>query len=126
MALFKNKETDETGMAAEVHQIYQSEHRERVGVAWLLAFVTLVLTVGIALGGFTGGRAIYRKVTKKNKSTTRFLNNITCVANAPAFSSAFNSTFGNFETAITMTINKQIAANNQYTETQGRSVGTMP
>ena len=57
-------------MPPEVHQYYQGEHRERVGVAWLLAFATLVITVGIALGGYFGGRAIYRKVAKKNKSST--------------------------------------------------------
>lgn len=64
---FNRNQVDETGMPPEVHQYYQAEHRERVGVAWALAFGTLLVTVGLALGGFYGGRAVYRKVAKNDK-----------------------------------------------------------
>lgn len=48
----------------EIKEYYQSEHRERVGVAWLLAVVTLIVTVGIILGLFFGGRYVYRKLAQ--------------------------------------------------------------
>jgi hypothetical protein len=47
-----------------------------------------------------------------------------CVSMAPAFSSVFNSTFGNFETAITIIIKMEITVNNQYNEIHGRFGGT--
>ncbi len=53
----------------EVEQYYQSERRDRVGVAWLLAGVTLILTVMIVLGLFFGGRWAYRKITNKDNTT---------------------------------------------------------
>jgi cytoskeletal protein RodZ len=48
-------------MPPEVQQYYQAEARERTGVAWLLAGITLVVTVLIIVGLFFGGRWIYRK-----------------------------------------------------------------
>jgi len=57
-------------MPAEVQDYYQADQRERTGVAWLLAFFSLVLTLIIVTGGFFGGRAIYRKVAHKNKKPT--------------------------------------------------------
>ncbi len=65
----KSSETDE--VPPEVEEYYQSERRERVGMAWLLAFLTLFATIVIALGLFFGGRWVYRKVANKdNKSGT--------------------------------------------------------
>lgn len=46
----------------EVQEYYQAEKRERVGIAGLLAFGTLVLTVVLAIGLFFGGRWLYRTV----------------------------------------------------------------
>lgn len=63
----------------EVEQYYQSEHRDRVGVAWLLAGLTLVITVLIVLGLFFSGRWVYRKIANKDDNSTQ-----TAQTNQPA------------------------------------------
>lgn len=77
-----------TGVPEEVQEYYQSEKREKVGVAWLLALGTLIATLVIALGLFYGGRWVWRELfgskaarptttqqTQKQGSTTTPSNN---------------------------------------------------
>lgn len=52
----------------EVENYYQSERRERVGVAWLLALATLVITVVLAAALFLGGRWTYRQIAGNDES----------------------------------------------------------
>src|SRR5690606_3533 len=54
----------------EVKEYYESSERERMGTTWLLAFVTLILTILLALGIFFGGRWLYRKITHKSSPET--------------------------------------------------------
>jgi cytoskeletal protein RodZ len=61
---------DQKKVPREVEEYYQSERRDRVGVAWLLAALTLVVTVIIVLGLFLGGRWVYRKVANKDDNNT--------------------------------------------------------
>ena len=63
---FKRKNNENKGVPAEIKQYYASEHRERVGLAWLIAFLSLILTVAIIAGLFFGGRWAYRKIAHKN------------------------------------------------------------
>lgn len=70
MALFRRKTQDTDVVPAEIQDYYQSEKRERTGVAWLLALVTLVITVLLALALFFGGRWLYRKVVTNDKPNT--------------------------------------------------------
>lgn len=51
----------------EVKGYYQAERRERLWLAWLLAFTTLVVTVLIVIGLSFGGRWAYRKIANKDK-----------------------------------------------------------
>ncbi len=53
----------------EVQQYYASERRERVGLAWLIAFVSLIITTAVILGLFVGGRWVYHKVHTKSTTT---------------------------------------------------------
>ncbi|HSX45247.1 MAG TPA: hypothetical protein VLF39_04050 [Candidatus Saccharimonadales bacterium] len=92
MSPLQNNEVDETGMPPEVHQYYQAEHRERVGIAWLLAFATLVITVGVALGAFFGGRGIYRSHHKKNQTPQVATKNQTKTETQSSASNSSNST----------------------------------
>lgn len=64
----KKDDPSQLKVPAEVQQYYQAERRERVGLAWLLAAGTLVVTVLIGLALFFGGRALYRHF---NKSSTK-------------------------------------------------------
>lgn len=66
---FKRKKISPT-IPTEVQDYYQSERRERVGVAWLLALATLVTTIVLAFGIFFGGRWGYRKFVKHTKPNT--------------------------------------------------------
>lgn len=52
----------------EVEDYYQSEKRERKGVAWLLALGTLLVTVLLAAVIFFGGRWVYRTVFDNDDS----------------------------------------------------------
>ena len=58
----RSKKTD-AQVPEEVQQYYQSERRERTGVAWLLALGTLLITLAIAFALFWAGRWVYRAIT---------------------------------------------------------------
>lgn len=62
----RNKNVD--GVPLEIQEYYQTERRERAGVAWLLALGTLLITVGLATLLFFGGRWAYRKIADRNDS----------------------------------------------------------
>ncbi len=68
---FKRKDKNLDAVPAEVQEYYQAEKRERVGLAWILAFVTLAATVAVVLGLFFGGRALYRHYHDKNAASTQ-------------------------------------------------------
>lgn len=52
----------------EVNAYYQSERRERVGVAVILGIVALIATLLIAAGLFFGGRYVYRQFIDNDSS----------------------------------------------------------
>ena len=56
---------------SEVQNYYQSERRDRAGIAWVLALGTLMLTLILAFGLFFGGRWAYRKVANKDNKPTQ-------------------------------------------------------
>lgn len=61
---FSRKKKDD--VPAEIQEYYQAERRERVGVAWVVALLTLLVTVAVVLGLFFGGRWVYRKVANRD------------------------------------------------------------
>lgn len=107
MALFRRNKTDQTGMPPEVQDYYQAENRQRAGVAWILAFGTLLVTVLIVLGLFFGGRWAFRKIKNNDKPTPALVENETSnsdsSATAPATpnSSSTSSTSGSNATPTT-------------------------
>lgn len=54
-------------LPGEVKQYYQSETRQRRGVAIVLAVAALLVTIAVAAGLFFGGRFIYNKLTGDDK-----------------------------------------------------------
>ena len=67
----RNKEPINTKVPPEVKQYYSSEHRERVGLAWIIAFVSLVITIAVVMGLFFGGRWAYRKIAHNNPTVAQ-------------------------------------------------------
>jgi hypothetical protein len=65
MALFRRKNQDIDAVPQEVRDYYQSERRERTGIAWLLALGTLVVTLLIASALFFGGKWVYNRTLGK-------------------------------------------------------------
>lgn len=65
----RNKEQS-ADLPQEVQDYYQSEKRQRAGVAGLLAVGTLIATVLLALGLFFGGRWVYRAVFDNDNADT--------------------------------------------------------
>lgn len=60
MALFtRNKKN--TVVLPELEKYYEAERRERSGLAWILAAVSVAGVVLILIGAFFGGRWIYRQ-----------------------------------------------------------------
>lgn len=53
---------EEPEVPEEIQDYYETERRERTGVAWLLAFGTLIATILVASGIFFAGRWAYREI----------------------------------------------------------------
>ena len=58
----RNKKQQNSAVANEIQDYYQTERRERKGMAWLLAIATFLVTLFFVLAVFYGGKWIYRKV----------------------------------------------------------------
>lgn len=68
MALFNRR--SKTDVPEEIQEYYQTEKRERAGIAWLLAFGTLIVTIVLAAAIFFAGRWAYRKIAGNNDTPT--------------------------------------------------------
>jgi len=55
---------------AEVREYYDSSRQERQGLAWFLAFATLIVTLLIVVGLFFGGRWLYNKIKHNDTDNT--------------------------------------------------------
>lgn len=64
MALFRKKNT--TTQIPELQEYYATQKKESTGVAWLLAFGSLIVTAALLVGLFMGGRWVYRKISNKD------------------------------------------------------------
>lgn len=62
---------DVSAVPAEIQEYYQTERRERTGIAWLLALGTLIITIGLATLLFFGGRWAYRAIVDNSQETAQ-------------------------------------------------------
>ncbi len=63
MKLFKRKTPiTNSYMPPEVQAYAVSEHRERMGMAWLVGIVSLIISTLVLISLFFGGRWVYRKI----------------------------------------------------------------
>lgn len=70
MALFNRSRRNQSVLPEEVSQYYQSQRRERTGVAIVLGIVALVVTLLIGAALFFGGRYVYRQLKGDDKPAT--------------------------------------------------------
>lgn len=66
-----SRRQDVTSVPEEIREYYQTERRERTGIAWLLALGTLIVTVVVAMALFFAGRWIYRTVVDRDDNNGR-------------------------------------------------------
>lgn len=73
MALFNRKNSNQPTIAPELQNYYETEKRDRTWMAWLLGFITLVVTILLAMAIYFGGRWVYRKLvsTSPNSNTSQ-------------------------------------------------------
>jgi hypothetical protein len=64
----RRKKAQREDVPPEVQDYYQAEKRERTSVAWLLGFITLVITILLALIIFFGGRWAWRALTGNDRT----------------------------------------------------------
>lgn len=70
MKLFNRKKTQPgVHLPPEVQAYSQAERRERMGMAWLVGIVSLLVSLLVVAGLFFGGRWVYRKVAHRDKPT---------------------------------------------------------
>lgn len=75
MALFNRN--NKTNVPAEIQEYYETGKRDRTGIAWLLAFGTLILTIVLAAGIFFAGRWAYRKIAGSDNKASQVAQNDT-------------------------------------------------
>ena len=64
------KKSASSALPAEMQEYISAEKKEHVGLAWLLAFATLVATLVLSAGIFYGGKWVYKVAIKSTKNPT--------------------------------------------------------
>lgn len=82
MALFRRTKKD--SVLPEVDKYYEAERRDRAGLAWLLALISIGVVALVIIGAFLGGRWAYRQITKDDNETVS-LNDSNNNSDAPSF-----------------------------------------
>lgn len=128
MALFRRNKVDETGMPVEVDQYYQAENTGRGPLTWLLALVTVLITVLVVLALFYGGRWAYRKFhhnTKKAVTTVQKASESTSdTATTPATTGESRSTNSNGTAGSSSSSSSTTTSGSTGTSTSSSTPGT--
>lgn len=66
MALFRRKKES---VLPEVDKYYEAEQRDRTGLAWLLALVSILVVAALIIGLFFAGRWAYNSITDNNETS---------------------------------------------------------
>ena len=70
MSLFSRRNKAVNGLPPELQAYSQAERRERIGVAWLVGIVSLVVSLVVIALLYLGGRWVYRKFAHREGKPT--------------------------------------------------------
>lgn len=71
MKLFNRRSKNvNSNLPPEVQAYAQAEHRERMGMAWLVGIVSLLISLLVLAALYFGGLWLYRKVARNDKPNT--------------------------------------------------------
>ena len=82
MAIFKRRKNQ---TVAELEDYYANK-KTRAGMAWVMAVLSLLVTVAVISALFFGGRWIYRTVTKNDKNETTTTESTSNTSNGLSYS----------------------------------------
>lgn len=68
MALFKRNKTE--SVLPELDKYYDGERRDRTGLAWLLALISVIFIALVIISLFLIGRWVYREIAKTDDTNT--------------------------------------------------------
>ncbi len=108
MALFNRNKKD--SVLPEVDQYYEGERRDRAGLAWLLALVSVALVALILVGVFLAGRWAWRQVADNNDGEEV---GVTDTADMPSFDGGNSEQTGENEQPKTETPSSPNTGNEQ-------------
>lgn len=82
VALFNRSKKD--SVLPEVDKYYEGERRDRAGLAWLLALVSVAVVALVIIGVFLAGRWAYRQIADKNDDNSVTISEVE-PDNSPSF-----------------------------------------
>ncbi len=71
--IFKRNRDDNT-VAPELQQYYEAEKKERAGLSWLLAVISVAFVSLVLIGLFFGGKWLYNRVTSDDNEVAQVEN----------------------------------------------------
>lgn len=127
----RKKAASNDDVPAEVKEYYESGRKQQTGMAWLLAFGTLVVTVVLALIIFFGGRWVYQRLTDSNEAEAPTKQQETASEQTPANpaqNGAEDTNANNAQqgTSSSNTSTPSTATNGSNTPTTGSSATEVP
>ncbi len=119
---------DVSDVPAEFKEYYQTERRERTGMAWLLALGTLLITITLATLLFFGGRWLYRTVTNNddNQNTEQIQGNQGQVQNNPSEATPEQATPDTGTSSTSTSTPNSPATSTESTTTAGSATPSTP
>lgn len=103
MAIWNRNKDNDRPVLPELQQYYDAERRERSGLAWILALVSVAAVALVVIGAFFGGRAIYRAVKDDDKQGNTVATQNNDDSNVPSVDGGANSGGSNNKTPPTPT-----------------------
>lgn len=90
MALFNRTKKD--SVLPEIDKYYEGERRDRAGLAWVLALVSVIAVTLVVIGLFLAGRWVYQALTNDSEDVAVVEN--TDQGTAPSFDGGSSATEG--------------------------------